>query len=274
MQHAQRFSTVLFTVLAVWMLAFTPGTGFAQNSSGSDVVEVRLLPGWRTASGTHMGGIRIRLAPGWKTYWRVPGEAGLPPVLDWGRSQNLADARVRFPIPSVFETNGYRTIGYTDEVVLPIELTPLRRGQPIRIDGKLELGVCQDICMPMTVLLQGEMPVGGKSDPLIRAALANQPRRLAAQPRCRLSAISDGIRLTAELPRLPGISGAPVVMAELPDPRIWVSEAVTRRAGSVTLVEMDFVAPRGTALAFDRSALRLTVLGEGGTGVELMGCAR
>src|SRR5690242_4086254 len=35
------------------------------------------------------GGIEIRLKDGWKTYWRYPGDSGVPPVLDFSKSQNL-----------------------------------------------------------------------------------------------------------------------------------------------------------------------------------------
>lgn len=259
--------------LLLALLLALPRPGFAASGQGGDVVSVQLIPGWRKADGTHLSALRITLAPGWKTYWRAPGEAGIPPVIDWQGSGNLADARLRFPQPSVYEVNGFRTVGYSGEVVLPLELVPQDRSGTIRVDAVLELGVCEDICMPTSLRIRAELTADGRPVRAIQRALAAEPRRISAQPKCRVGLISDGVRVTAELPRLPMISGRMAVLSETRDPRIWVSETVLRREGGKYLAEVDFVPPRGTAMIFDRSALRLTVLGAPGEAVEMLGCA-
>ncbi|MEJ6478965.1 MAG: protein-disulfide reductase DsbD family protein, partial [Octadecabacter sp.] len=71
-----------------------------------------ILPGWRTDRGTHMVAVRISLAPGWKTYWRAPGDAGIPPQFQWDGSQNINAAQFHWPIPEVMNQNGMRSIGY------------------------------------------------------------------------------------------------------------------------------------------------------------------
>src|SRR3954463_5490943 len=43
---------------------------------------VRLLAGSRSG-GVLLGGIAFQLQPGWKTYWRTPGDSGVPPRLDF-----------------------------------------------------------------------------------------------------------------------------------------------------------------------------------------------
>ena len=65
-------------------------------------------------------GLHITLPKGWKTYWRSPGDAGLPARIDWSGSSNLADAEIRWPIPERFSLFGLETFGFEREVVLPI----------------------------------------------------------------------------------------------------------------------------------------------------------
>ena len=65
-------------------------------------------------------GLQFSLEPGWKIYWRTPGAAGIPPVLDWSGSDNLSSAEMRWPAPRRFTLFGLDTFGYSGEVVLPI----------------------------------------------------------------------------------------------------------------------------------------------------------
>lgn len=95
--------------------------------AGSDwdqVVTLEVLDGGATAQGRYIGALHLRLEDGWKTYWRAPGDAGIPPQFSWQGSSNIADLSITWPTPEVFETSGYRTIGYHDELVLPVEITP------------------------------------------------------------------------------------------------------------------------------------------------------
>src|SRR6516162_2001871 len=69
-------------------------------------------------------GLQFILAPGWKTYWRSPGDAGLPVRVDWAGSANLAGADLAWPVPHRFTLFGLDTFGYQDEVVLPIAARP------------------------------------------------------------------------------------------------------------------------------------------------------
>ncbi len=265
--------TVNLLTAAAFACAVVPSASFAQSSSDGDVAAVQVIQGWRMDQGNHMAALRITLAPGWKTYWRAPGEAGIPPVIDWAGSQNLSDAMIHFPQPRAFDTNGFRTIGYKDEVILPLELTPGAQGENIVVEGVLEIGVCQDICMPASVQIRAVLPPSGAPSVDIETALRSEPKRISAQPTCQLGLISDGVRLTAELPSLPMISGDMVAMAETADPRVWASDTELTQKDGKTYATVEFVPPRGSAMVFDRSSLRLTILGDPGEAVEMMGCA-
>jgi DsbC/DsbD-like thiol-disulfide interchange protein len=262
------------SLIAALFLAATATAALAQ--SAADVVRLELLPGWREADGTHMAGLRIVLAPGWKTYWRAPGEAGIPPSFDWAGSSNLAGARTHYPVPDVFRLNGVRTIGYRDAVVLPIALRPRDGGQAITLRGRVGLGVCETVCIPFEARIQATLPAGagGAGSAEIRAALADAPLSgseagLRAVG-CRIDPIGDGLRLTARM-EMPPLGGDEVAVIEAGDPSIWVSEAVARRQGGALTATADLVPPQGAPFALDRSSLRFTVLADG-RAAELHGC--
>jgi len=265
-----------FLIAGLAALALTSGPGLSAraDSAPAGVVSAEILPGWQTEAGTYMAGLHLRLAPGWKTYWRAPGDAGIPPRFDWTRSTNMAGVKLYWPTPEVFQTNGMRSIGYLDDVVLPIELTPRDAGRPMELRGRVELGVCHDICMPMELDLDQRLPGEARPAP-IRAALAAQPMSAGeakvVHVRCSVEPISDGIRLTAEID-VPPLGRDETAVFELPDESIWVSEAETTREGGRLVAKSDLVPASGAPFALDRSAVRITLLGAD-RAVDIAGCA-
>ena len=105
-------------------------------------------------------GLEFRLAPGWKIYWRAPGDAGLPPSLDWADSRNLAAAEIAWPAPRRFTAYGLETIGYEDAVVLPITARLERQGAPLSLRAAFKYLTCKDICIPYEGTLSLDLPTG------------------------------------------------------------------------------------------------------------------
>jgi DsbC/DsbD-like thiol-disulfide interchange protein len=230
---------------------------------------VGLLPGWREPGGRHMAGLVVTLAPGWKTYWRAPGEAGIPPEFDWSGSQNVARVAVHWPRPIVFDQAGMTSIGYADEMVLPLEITPSDPSAPVDLNGEVTLGVCRDICIPVSARFALRLDAPGAADPRIRGALDRRPEQLRGQVTCRVAGISDGLRLTAVLPS--DWDGVEALVVELADPLVWVSQAEVSRQGRAVSAVVDLVPPSGGAFALDRSTLRFTMIAGGRVG-ETTGC--
>ncbi|GKY86290.1 protein-disulfide reductase DsbD domain-containing protein [Sinisalibacter aestuarii] len=238
--------------------------------------KVELLPGWRSGGGTHMAALRITLDDGWKTYWRAPGEAGLPPQFDWSGSENLADLRLHWPVPDVFTTNGMTTLGYHHELVLPVEVVPADPAADVVLDGALTMGICQDICMPFQTDVSATLPRDqGEPDMRIAFALDRRPDTEAeaglVSARCSVEPIADGLRVTAKID-LPPVGPREMTVVETPDPAIWVSEAVTRRAENMLTATADLVPPDTRPFDLDTQALRFTVLSQG-RAVDIRGCA-
>lgn len=240
-----------------------------------DVLSAAFLPGWRMENGNHMAALSLALSPGWKTYWRAPGEAGIPPVFDWSGSSNIRSVRWHWPSPSVFHSNGLQTVGYHDGLVLPVEITPVDPSAPVTVKLRVDLGVCKDICMPAALSFEGTLPAGsGAPDAAIRAALRDRPQAGAEAGlrdiTCTVEPIADGLRLTARID-LPAAAADEVVVFETANPGVWVSEAVTGRQGGVLVSTADLVPPGKGGFALDRRGVTVTVLGKG-RAIEISGC--
>jgi DsbC/DsbD-like thiol-disulfide interchange protein len=275
--HLQRhvYGRAMFKIIALILCLFALAPpGFAQSSQQTDRLNATLLPGWQTEGGRHMAGLQLTLAPGWKTYWRSPGEAGIPPLFNWSGSENLKSVRVHWPTPAVFQSNGLRSIGYHDQVTLPLEVTALDPAKPVRLHAVVDLGVCNDICLPASLDLTTDLVGPGASDAAIQNALAAEPKDAAQAGlvaiSCAVDPIADGLKITATL-QLPPQGGLETVAFETDQPEIWVAEAKTTRSGAQLVSVTDMVPPTGAPFALDRSKIKLTVIAEGHA-VEIRGC--
>lgn len=132
---------VLF--LASLAAAVLSGAAAAVESHSS----VRLLDAGEDG-GKFRAGVEITLEPGWKTYWRMPGEAGVPPDFDWSGSANVETVEVSYPAPHRFLDSGGEAIGYKERVVFPVAVTRKVAGEPVDLSLTLHYAVCNDICIP------------------------------------------------------------------------------------------------------------------------------
>ncbi len=103
-------------------------------------------------------GLDIELGEGWKTYWRSPGEVGLPPEVKWDGSGNVADVAFHWPAPDRFAAFGIENFGYHDEVVFPLRVELADAGEPVALEAQVDLLVCSDICIPQSFSLSLDLP--------------------------------------------------------------------------------------------------------------------
>lgn len=260
----------LFLALPALLLLGLPRPAGAEEPP-AEVARLEVLPGWRTGEGRHMAALRLTLAPGWKTYWRSPGAAGLAPLLDLSGSTGIEGAEPKWPVPAVFTFNGMRSIGYQDAVTIPLDI--VLSGGPARLAGDIEIGVCDEICMPVRMAFAVDLPAEGQRDPAIAAALVDRPMtgdEAGAHATCAVAPASDGLSLTVRL-AMPPIGSDEAVVIESGDPGLWVSEAAAERDGGTLVATAEALSRDGGPLALDRSDLRITVLGEG-KAVDIQGC--
>lgn len=190
-------------VLLAAQLALLPAlsTAFAEEA------KVRLLVG-SVADGRISAGLAIDLPEGWKTYWRTPGDAGIPPSLDASASTGLGPVEVRFPAPERFDEAGLTAIGYTRSVVLPIATRladPNRAGE---LDLSVMIGLCHEICVPFETRIRANIAPQGLRNATaaaeIAAAEARVPRPVDATTTAPVVAVKreagpNGPRLVAEV---------------------------------------------------------------------------
>ena len=110
-------------------------------------VKLRLIStGEVRADGSAMLGLEIDMPATTKTYWRVPGDTGLPTKLDWTGSVGITGGQIHWPYPSRSETADYLDYVYFGPTVLPIEVS-VDGAEPV-VELSALLGICSDICMP------------------------------------------------------------------------------------------------------------------------------
>ena len=223
----------------------------------------RFLPGWTDAEGRRVAALELVLEPGWKTYWRSPGDAGLAPVFDW-KGNNIGKVDFHWPAPEVVVSDGVRTLGFHDRLVLPFTVTPEKPGQPVGISAHVTFGLCENICIPAELDLVAT-PAGPRPDRVIEDAIALAPRPGKELPACEIGEIEDGMTVTLSLPE----PGAELAIEHASDPDIWVSAPELSKDGHE--VTADFVAPSGKPFPLDPQAVVMTVLGKNGA-TEYRGC--
>lgn len=162
MSAMSRVVSVVASVALAWLAAAAPAAAAAGPWASTAEVAVRLVsPVQAGGDGATVPlGLDIRLQPGWKTYWRSPGDAGLPPRVDWAGSTNLKAAVLSWPAPRRVELLGIDSNAYEGHVLLPVSATVTKPGAPLDLHAKVDLLVCSDICVPRRLEAGLSLPAG------------------------------------------------------------------------------------------------------------------
>lgn len=190
---------------------------------GNQRAAVRLIAGASRPEGAatiHRAGIEIRLAPGWKTYWRYPGDSGVPPRFDFSGSQNVTSVTVRWPAPQRLADEAGTSIGYKHDVVFPLDVVAQDATKPAVLALRIDYAVCEKLCVPADG--KAELTLTGKpgehDGKLAHSAmLVPAPATLGENSALSIRAAKrDGARVTVDVA---APAGAPVeLFAEGPAP--------------------------------------------------------
>ncbi len=145
-----------------------------------------------------IAGVAVELDTGWKTYWRLPGESGIPPVFDFSKSQNAGATEVLYPVPQRFRDASGETIGFAHRVVFPLRITPADPALPVRLEVSMFLGVCKDVCIPVNGRLSLDLSYRS-ADPEAQRELSEWLARVPAQRKIVKAARIDGNDLRVKL---------------------------------------------------------------------------
>jgi DsbC/DsbD-like thiol-disulfide interchange protein len=163
------------------IFAFT-AIPFVATAARSDIPEpfkVSLISGGQEG-GVWQAGILVELEPDWKTYWRMPGDSGIPPQFDWAGSENSAAIEVGFPVPRRFNDAGGETIGYHDQVVFPVFVKPEKLDAAVSLQLNMFFAVCKDICIPAKAKAVAALDASA-ANPLLSEWQKRLPRLAAAE---------------------------------------------------------------------------------------------
>ena len=138
---------------------------------------VRLLAGSRSGA-VLLGGIAFQLQPGWKTYWRTPGDSGVPPRFDFTKSENIEAVTVLWPAPTRFDDGaGGTSLGYHDQIVLPLRIVPKSADKPVTLRANVNYAVCEKLCIPVEANVELAFnSVASTEDSALFAALDTVPK--------------------------------------------------------------------------------------------------
>jgi DsbC/DsbD-like thiol-disulfide interchange protein len=142
---------------------------------------MRLVAGDRgrpAPNGAARAGIELKIAPGWKTYWRYPGDSGVPPRFDFSSSSNVENIAVLWPAPHRFRDESGQSIGYKDRVIFPLHIVAKDKSRPVTLRLNVDYAVCDKLCIPAQGKAELELPASSPAnEPAIAAAEAQVPVR-------------------------------------------------------------------------------------------------
>jgi DsbC/DsbD-like thiol-disulfide interchange protein len=139
---------------------------------------VRLIAGSAAPGKAVRAGVEIRLKSGWHTYWRYPGDAGVPPRFDFTGSQNVKAVDVLWPAPQSIPEHDLVTIGYTGDVILPLAVVPENSAKPVKLRLKLDYAACETLCVPAEGKAELALTSGSSSqDAALAAAETRVPKK-------------------------------------------------------------------------------------------------
>jgi DsbC/DsbD-like thiol-disulfide interchange protein len=182
---------MIATVLRQWVtataliaLAAIPGASTARAADasiwdGDARSAARLVAGSPVSRGAMRAGLELRLGTGWKTYWRYPGDSGVPPRFDFAKSTNVKSVTVRWPAPHRFTDEGGASIGYKGGVLLPLDIVPANPAQPVTLRVAVEYAICEKLCIPAAGSAALGLGAASSFDAALAAAQARVPKPAA-----------------------------------------------------------------------------------------------
>jgi DsbC/DsbD-like thiol-disulfide interchange protein len=226
--------------------------------------QIRLVAGSRSGP-VMMGGIAIQLQPGWHTYWRNPGDSGVPPRFDFSKSDNLDTVTILWPAPKKFEDGaGGLSLGYVKNVVLPMRVIAKDPGKPVILRAAINYAVCDKLCIPVDANAElAFTSVASTEDGALTAALDTVPKPATmgdANPLTVRDIKREGKNVFVDVVAPEG--SEPNLFVEGPTPE-WALPIPKLEAKSPAGVkrfsfELDGVPPGATT---DGAALKLTLVG-------------
>jgi thiol:disulfide interchange protein/DsbC/DsbD-like thiol-disulfide interchange protein len=163
---SRRLILPVVLLAAIWFACVVQAPG--QTYGGRELVKAELIADTTAIvpGKPFTVGLLMRIVPGWHTYWKYPGDAGLPTELKWKLPPGWKVSEIEWPIPLKLDEPGdIQIYGYHSEVLLMQQITPppSASGPTVRLTADANWLVCEKICIPGHASLNLELPVAGQA---------------------------------------------------------------------------------------------------------------
>jgi suppressor for copper-sensitivity B len=176
------------TALLVLSAGFIMSTGGARAAAtdwvGDSRATVRLITAADniTADSTLEAGLEFRFAKGWHGYWRTPGDAGIPPTVDWSASENIWSGTISWPAPHRLVIDGLQNSVYENDVVLPVKLFLTHAQTVARVKASITYAACSEVCVPLQADLTLALPTGVEGTTAQSGLISSAQKRVPGSP--------------------------------------------------------------------------------------------
>ena len=257
------FITMKKIMILLVLLFNIVGSSVFSQSPIIGLKSVDIIRGWRQSDDIHIAAINIKLEDGWKTYWRVPGIGGIAPILNWEKSKNIKNISQIWPTPNIYNEYGLQTIGYKNELLLPLQIQPIDKKQPIHLSITIDFGICSDVCVPIQTSVEERLPertsFGKKNilDTLEKTILSGN-KSLFKIVKCNIIPIKDGFEVNAFFEGLTSFDKDTLGVVEYPVKQNgWINQKASLVSGNQLNVHATVY---NKSIHFiDRSDLTLTI---------------
>ncbi|WP_454848458.1 protein-disulfide reductase DsbD domain-containing protein [Rhizobium binxianense] len=206
-------------------------SAWAENEGG----RMRLVALPPEPGGRIRAALQIEPKPGWITYWREPGNSGIPPQITIAPQSGATLQAIAYPVPKHFSDGKVDDIAYDGPVALPLSMMAKVDGA-ISIDATAFIGICKEICIPFQAQLSLQLAKAAQSRPeeegILQAAAAALPEPPSADfsvTEYRLS--PDRKQLSLELALPAAGAGTPEVIVTGPTGHVFVRQVSANRDG-------------------------------------------
>lgn len=190
------------------------------------------------STGKIRAALQIEPKPGWITYWREPGNSGIPPQVTIAPESNTRLERIDYPVPKNLSDGKVEDIGYDAPVTLPLTFIATEPGRSAKIDATAFVGICKDICIPFQTEFSLTLAPVSQSLPeeetILRSAAATLPEAPSIDFAVRGHKLSsDGKQLSLQLTAPESGSGLPQVIVTGPSGHAFFKQENGRRDGKL-----------------------------------------
>src|SRR5881275_1578382 len=195
-------SAIRRSAFFLWLPVLMAMTAQAQIYQGKQLVQADALANVSAVvpGEPFLVGVRLKMQPHWHTYWKYPGDAGIPADIKWELPEGWRAGSIQWPIPLKLQEPGdIQIYGYHDEVLLIQQIMPAKNftSPTVKLSAKVNWLVCEKICIPGDAVVTLSLPSAPTNSPANTGLFARFQKQLPGSPGTNFSASwkSDGTGL-------------------------------------------------------------------------------